>query len=484
MNWRATIAAGLIFIALLAFVWVESSYRVAEEGEVFRQSFLGLNLYGIDVEKVTKLQIDRAGEETAVFERRGDEWYIVEPFEGLADSDEVMRMVRAVAELRPRASRDGVDLAEEQFGLANADLVATLTYNGGSTARLKVGAEATTGTERYAQVSGSERLYIVGADARTTLWKDPLTLRAKTVAKIDADAVRSVRLDHGDEQIVAVRTGVEPDATWRLTEPLQTNADEWNVRQLLNKLSDLRARDFLPPGDVAEAELGLDEPQATVTLAMADAEPLTITFGKTETREVGEPPEEQEIVYVRSSRRSEVLLLTADVLEAVQKGVFDLRDRSIVSFNRENVTRVRVERTKGFSFTIARRPSGWFVEKPRSLEARQGAVDDILWNLEDLSAIDFVTDAATPQELRQFGLSVPQAAITVELRGSDPIRILIGDDTGDGSFYARTGESEQVVKISEFLMGDLPEGIEDLDKGSVDLSGSGFEADEGPMPDF
>ncbi|MFW6438085.1 MAG: DUF4340 domain-containing protein [Armatimonadota bacterium] len=484
MNWRATIAAGLIFIALLAFVWVESSYRVAEEGEVFRQSFMGLDLYGIDAEQVTSVRIERADEEDLVLEKRGDDWYIVEPLSGLADSEEVMRVVREVAELRPRTSREGVDLTDEHYGLTDADLVATIAYNGGKSAQLKIGAEAPSGTERYATASGSDRLYIVGASTRTTLWKNPDELREKDVADIAADEVRKVTVDHGDEHVVAVRSGGEEEPTWRLTAPLDTVADEWNVKQLINKIADLRAEGFLSPGEAEEADTGFAEPQAKISFEIANDEPLTVTFGKTEPREIGDPATEQEVTWVRTSRRDEVLLVKADTLESVQKTAFDLRDKSIVSFERDKVTRVKVERTEGLSFTIANRPDGWFVEKPQSAPARQGAVDDVLWNLEDVSATEFVTESADEQELREYGLAVPQTVITIELRGEDtPIRILIGDETEDGFFYAKRADSNQVVRINEFLMGDLPEDMSDLEEAPMPEGDAVTEGEEAPQPD-
>lgn len=161
-------------------------------------------------------------------------------------------------------------------------------------------------------------------------------------------------------------------------------------------------------------------------------------------------------------------MVQADVLDSVQQTAFDLRDKSVLSLKRDDVTRVKVERTKGLSFTVARRPSGWFVEKPKNFEARQGAIDDILWDLEDLSAVEYVTDEATPQEMRQYGLAVPQTAITIELRGADPVTVLIGESTADNHFYAMVGDDKRVVKISEFLMGDLPEEIGELEKSAVE----------------
>ena len=184
MNWRATLATGLVFIALLAFVWVESRNRVAEEGEVFRHGVLGLDLYGIDVEQVTSLRIERAGQEVVVLTKRDDGWFITEPFEGMANAEEVRRMVETIAQLRPSATREGVDLDSEQFGLAEPDLVATLTYAGNRTAQLSLGGETPAGAERYAKISGNNNLYVVPATVRTTLWKDPREMRETDVLTV------------------------------------------------------------------------------------------------------------------------------------------------------------------------------------------------------------------------------------------------------------------------------------------------------------
>ena len=206
-----------------------------------------------------------------------------------------------------------------------------------------------------------------------------------------------------------------------------------------------------------------------MTLATTDGKSRTVTFGSTVTREVGQPAEEKEVVFTRVSGRNEVLLVQAGALDNFRQSAFDLRDKSVVSFNREDVTRVKVERTQGLSFTVARRPSGWFVERPQDFEARQGAIDDILWDLEDLSAVNFVSDDPTPQELRTFGLAVPQVAITIELRGEEPIRVLVGAKTEAGNYYASTSASKQVVEISEFLMGDLPDEVDELRPSAVPI---------------
>lgn len=477
MRWRATIAAGLVFIALLAWVLTQEKGRVPEEDEVF----------GIDVETVTAMRVEREGEEPLAVERRGDSWHIVEPFTGLANTDEVERIIKAVAELTPKTSREGADLSSDDFGLADPYVRATLTCAGGRTATVVVGSETAMGSDRYAKVQGArdssdnQRLHVVPAMLRTTLSKDAEELREKQLASYETEQVQRVTLTHDDFSIVAVRGGDgEDEPAWLLKSPLEAPADEYNVKHLLNNLKDLRAEDFLTE-DASDEQLGFADPQARIDLALAGDEQLTVTFGNTAERTIDDEAasathtdedEPTQIVYVRTSERSEVLMVKAEELDKFRKNPFELRDKTVVSFERNDVERVRVDRRKGLSFTVASRPEGWRVEKPRHFDADQSAIDDILWDLEDLSATAFVAEQADEATLREYGLVVPQTVISIHIKGQDePVRVLVGDQTDEGEYYCTTSETERVVTISEFLMSDLPESVEDLESEAEGISG-------------
>ena len=131
--------------------------------------------------------------------------------------------------------------------------------------------------------------------------------------------------------------------------------------------------------------------------------------------------------------------------------------------------RIGVERSKGLSFTVSARPDGWFVEKPQQFNAGPSAIDDILWDLEDMTAAKFVADSPDEAKVRELGLAVPQVAITIHLRKQDPIKVLIGNKTSEGNYYAMTSEGSQIVEVSQFLMNDLPETVEDLKSSGPDL---------------
>ncbi|MFP3904268.1 MAG: hypothetical protein ACLFWB_08525, partial [Armatimonadota bacterium] len=72
-----TIAAALIFIALAVYIFTSERGRVPEKEELF----------GLQTRVAQKLEVQRPGEEQVVLERRDDRWYVMAPYQGLADQD-------------------------------------------------------------------------------------------------------------------------------------------------------------------------------------------------------------------------------------------------------------------------------------------------------------------------------------------------------------------------------------------------------------
>jgi len=351
-----------------------------------------------------------------------------------------------------------------------------LHYGSGRTAQVSVGVDTPIGASRYAQIEGRDKLYIVPATLRTSLWQEPDKLRLKNLAKFEETDVQGVTVQTPEERVSVVRAGEGDEPRWDLTEPLQTRGDEWNSKQLITKLKDMRAEGFVIE-ERSDADLGMDKPQVTLTLALRDRDDLTVTVGSQTKQSTDGSAPEMDVLFVRSSERSEVLLVKADVLEGLVKTAFDLRDKSVVQLDRDEVLRLKVESKQGLNFSVARRPAGWIVEKPNVAEASQSKIDNLLWDIEDLSAKSYVTEEATDQDLRGCGLMVPSAVLTVTLRGEDtPIKVYMGDATEDGDYYCMTDQSKRVVTISRFLVDDLPQKAEDLEASATDMT------PQSPMP--
>ncbi|MGE5532451.1 MAG: DUF4340 domain-containing protein, partial [Bacteroidota bacterium] len=250
---------------------------------------------------------------------------------------------------------------------------------------------------------------------------------------------------------------------WMLTKPYEAKADEWNAQQLAEKLSGLKADGFAPEPAPAGTNYGFDKPVLKATVTTKDNKQYVITLGaKTAapptTPAPGAPPS-SEAVYAQLEGRPEVLLLPGSTLMDLKKTDMELRDKRIVNLKKENVRELKVERKDGLAFTVRRLPDGWQLVAPEAGRAKATKVDDLLWDLTELEAQEFLGQQS---DLKPYGLALPDTIITATVNGEkNPVKIYIGYKKADGLYYAKT-DRDQVYVISEMMLLDLPKAIGDL----------------------
>jgi hypothetical protein len=91
---------------------------------------------------------------------------------------------------------------------------------------------------------------------------------------------------------------------------------------------------------------------------------------------------------------------------------------------------------------------GWRMVAPQSVPADQGEVDALLSSLESLELDEVVAEA--PGDVAAYGLSPPQATLTVVREGApDALRLQLGNKTPDGSsVYARLPTAARVFTVA------------------------------------
>lgn len=453
MRYRYTIAAALIFVALLVWVLARERGRVPEKGEVF----------GLDVKRVTRLEIRPKDGQALTLEKDGDQWWIKAPFQGWADKDEVERIARTICELKPDR-RPEEDPNKKEYGLKEPEIVAKMWYDGGKkSVEVAIGAETPVGSKRYARIAGRKGLFLVSSFVKTDLEKKPEDLRDKKVAHYDRDKVVRIALHNpkGSFELEG-RKEEEDKKSWYLLKPISAKADRWTVDTLITRPGDVEARAFEKvPKKLAE--VGLDKPHATLTLELEGGKSITVLVGKKVKKmvkkEYGEGEEEKEVVYVMTKGRPELLLVEDSFADDLDKDLMSLRDKHVVEFDRDKVRRIRVQRKKGLDFTVAKRADTWYLDTPQPGKAKQTKVDDILWDLEDLETSKFIEK---PEDLKAYGLAVPQTVVTLTMEDGSSIKVMFGDKTEDGRYYCKTSQSDTVYVVSDLLIAGLPEKVEDI----------------------
>jgi hypothetical protein len=153
----------------------------------------------------------------------------------------------------------------------------------------------------------------------------------------------------------------------------------------------------------------------------------------------------------------------------------------VISLNQDDISRVEVKRKDGDVVLNRVSAANWKITSPKPLVADQSSVSTILYNLAPMDGATLIDDHAT--ELKQFGLTEPDATITATLKDGKSQTVLIGDETptADAAYVMVSGETK-VYSIPKNTKTNLDKSLNDLrDKRllpvdfdkltSVDISG-------------
>ncbi len=455
-RYRFTLAALLIFAILLAWVLTQERGRVPEEGEIFRFS----------PQQIVKLEVNQ-DDNKLVLERRDQQWYLIEPLHGLADSDKVDSMLKSLVQIKP-GKREGVDLANPDYGLDQPVLTVTFETRAGRATTVKLGAKSGTGDDHFATISGRPELYLIKTSFKTALEKSADDLRDKTLVGLKKEDVRRLKIERPATTIIAERISAGDTHKWQLRQPVEAAADRFAVEDMVDGIIRAKAASFADrPEDLGS--VGLDKPQAIVSLTTTDGQERTFRIGKQIEKEVpkeyGEGTEQKQVVYVDMEQRPQLLLVTADLLNQVSRSLFDLRDKTVLDFAKEKVLQVKVQSKQKLNFAASKNQDGqWMLAAPVGMQAQADKIDDILWDLGSLQAAAFEKEQPEQGDLMDYGLAVPHTVITLKIAGqSRSIKVRLGNKAQPGARYCQTSESEQVYQINAtVLLDDLPADLEAL----------------------
>jgi hypothetical protein len=133
----------------------------------------------------------------------------------------------------------------------------------------------------------------------------------------------------------------------------------------------------------------------------------------------------------------------------------------VISLNQDDISKLEVKKKDGDVVLDRVSAANWKISSPRPLVADQSSVSTILYNLAPMDGATLIDDHAS--DLKQFGLTEPDAKITATLKNGKSQTILIGDETptGDAAYVMVSGETK-VYSIPKNTKTNLDKSLNDL----------------------
>jgi len=299
----------------------------------------------------------------------------------------------------------------------------------------------------------------LGAYIYFVTWKQPTDTPAskleKVFASVEADKISDlkVKAEAGD-----TTTLTKDKDGWKLVAPLATGAQESEVSGVTSALSTVEIARVIDENPSNLKEYGLDMPRIEVDFkAAGDKDFRQLRIGA-KTPTAGN-------VFAQRGGDKRVFLIAAYQEGQLNKSTFDLRDKTVVKFDREKVDHITVT-ADGKTLELAKEGSDWKIVKPLGVAADYSAVEGLIGRVQGAQMKKIVADNAAPADLKKYGFDKPPVTAIFNL-GSAAATVLVGGKAEEGTVYARDAAKPLVFTIETGVADDLKKGADDYRRKDI-----------------
>ena len=448
MRWQTTAVLAAFLLALGTFFYLyEVRWGPAREEAAARKG----RLFAADTKDVTEIVIKRP-EDTVRLKREGDNWEMLEPLRARGSRPAVDETLANL--MTAKIDREITAKPESlvDFGLDKPAADVTLMLKDGKTLGVTLGAKTPTGVWVYARERDKPAVFVLGESVLRDSTRPLADFRDRSVLAFDPKAVTGFEVVLPDETLAVENA----DGAWRLTKPTAQRADTETITDFLDKLNAQKAREFVADSPPSRAPYGLERPTRVTIHTGRDKDRVSrsLLLGKVDPAKKG--------IYAMRPDEPTVLLVGEELWNAVPKNVAVLRNRTLVEVDRDKVTRLQIEGSKGM-VEIAREGDQWKIVAPEPLATDQVEVGAVLSRVRELRAQAFLSDDASG--IGKF-LAKPEVKLTFTQQGGATTTLLLAPSQEtrgkEPSAYAALVGSGPVVLVDAKALGELNRSATDL----------------------
>ncbi|HSK10712.1 MAG TPA: DUF4340 domain-containing protein [Vicinamibacterales bacterium] len=266
------------------------------------------------------------------------------------------------------------------------------------------------------------------------------------VFEVAPEQIVELMVRSGNDRTLVRKAG----GAWRVVEPVDAKADEAEVTEIASSLASLENVRVVEEAPSDLEQFGLSSPGLEVGFRVEGDETWRHL-------RVGDKTATQGELYA-SRGGKQVFLIPAYLETSFAKGTFDLRDKSILTFERGKVDRMAVEGA-GSRIVLAKTGSTWTLTSPVQAPADEGAVEGLIGRLETARMNSIAAQEA--EAARKFGLDKPTRTVTLGM-GSSQASLLVGSKADEAAYYARDLSRPLVFVIDASLVDELGKPADDL----------------------
>jgi cbb3-type cytochrome oxidase subunit 3 len=401
----------------------------------------------IDPQEIKKIEFIRDKQSIICELQDSGPWKIIEPINYRADKKKLEELLDKVKGLKVKEFIEEDPKELSVYGLDNPtqELVFWNKKEKDNPVRLFLGKQDDEKKGIYAKQGGKKNVFLIEAGFITYLPKEVNELRDPYLLSFDPQKVIKVALQTKEEHIICTKSKGD---LWQLESPIKSKANNQEVDNLLDNLKEIKVKEFVSdqPNDLEKYHLASTKQSFSIWLE-GQQNPRTLLLGKEDSHKNG--------VYVKIGDQPHIFLISPDDVKKISKKAFDLRDKSLLSFEVNDIIKISLLYPEK-EILLERQGENWNLLKPKKMKAKYIKVLDLLW---ELNGLEFKAIASEQgDKLSEYGLDNPQLQIRLwKGEGSPWDTLFIGASTPDNQYlYAKTASHPAIYKILPDLLKKIP----------------------------
>ena len=392
---RAALALLLVALGLGLYLWL---VEMPAEQKRVEADATAKKLVDFKEDDVQAFTIVSSQGEIAVARENG-RWTIQKPKPMEADATAVGGFLRTLmlAQVSRVVDESGTDL--KTYGLDTPSLTVSLRLGSG-TQTVRLGDTGPLSATLYAKRDDSPKVLLTSLAGRDLLTKNVQEFRRKHVLQFDRSRVTRLKIAGLRETIVLYRESQDEKAIWKIKAPVETKADQPEVKSILFALEDLKAQAFIDdPKERAAKLAALGKPLATIILREGETDRTVSLFLD---------PRDKTAAYAESTPQEPLYRIAPATTKDLAKGLFDVRAKQLIAVEPEQV-KTLVIKTGGQEYALSREGADWLVDGDPKAKADAARVNMFVTRAVRLQAEKIVTEK--PTDLKRYGLATPAAEL-------------------------------------------------------------------------
>ena len=267
-----------------------------------------------------------------------------------------------------------------------------------------------------------------------------LTLAEADIMKVD------IKRKDGDEVVLAK----DAAGKWQIVAAKPLRADQNQVSSVLSTLSSLDSERLIEEKAGDLSAYGLARPSIVVDVTEKD--------NKTQKLLIGDNTPTGNAVYVALAGDPRVFTLANTSKTSLDKGAKDLRDKRLLLFEQDKLSRVELTAKKQ-DIEFGRNKDQWQIVKPKPFRADDAKVEDLIRQLGDAKMDLSASDDDQKKAAASFssGTAVATAKVT-DTSGTEELQVRKNKE----DYYAKSTAVEGTYKVGSDLGTALDKTVDDF----------------------